>query len=44
MTHRTLTRRGALALACLGLALPASLVQAQSDKPIRVVVPLGGLP
>ena len=40
MTVRTLTRRGALALACLGLALPASLVQAQSDKPIRVVVPL----
>jgi tripartite-type tricarboxylate transporter receptor subunit TctC len=29
-----------MALACLGLALPASLVQAQSDKPIRVVVPL----
>lgn len=40
MTLRTLTRRGALALAWLGLALPASLVQAQSDKPIRVVVPL----
>lgn len=40
MTIRTLTRRGALALACLGLALPVSLVQAQSDKPIRVVVPL----
>ncbi|MDZ5455884.1 Bug family tripartite tricarboxylate transporter substrate binding protein [Azohydromonas lata] len=40
MTIRTLTRRGALTLACLGLALPASLVQAQSDKPIRVVVPL----
>ncbi|WP_157264274.1 Bug family tripartite tricarboxylate transporter substrate binding protein [Azohydromonas aeria] len=27
-------------MACLALALPASLVQAQSDKPIRVVVPL----
>ena len=44
MTVQTFTRRGALALAlalaCLGLALPASLVQAQSDKPIRVVVPL----
>nr|WP_310735028.1 tripartite tricarboxylate transporter substrate binding protein [Azohydromonas aeria] len=40
MTIRTLTRRGALAMACLALALPASLVQAQSDKPIRVVVPL----
>jgi tripartite-type tricarboxylate transporter receptor subunit TctC len=29
-----------MALACLGLALPASRVQAQSDKPVRVVVPL----
>ncbi len=40
MTLRTFTRRGTVALACLGLALSASLVQAQADKPIRVVVPL----
>jgi tripartite-type tricarboxylate transporter receptor subunit TctC len=40
VTIRTLTRRGALALTCLGLALPASWVQAQSDKPLRIVVPL----
>jgi tripartite-type tricarboxylate transporter receptor subunit TctC len=40
VTVHPIARRGVLVLACLGLALPAAQVQAQSDKPIRVVVPL----
>jgi len=40
VTACTFTRRAAIAFVGLGLGLPAALVQAQADKPIRVVVPL----
>jgi tripartite-type tricarboxylate transporter receptor subunit TctC len=40
MTLPFLTRRGVVALVSIGLAIGASAVQAQAEKPIRVVVPL----